>query len=145
MSVRRQISGALVGRLIAGGDPQAPNAREEIGGGVENSHVGETKPGSGDDVIPEGREAAWAARLRRGRHGQGRRLASTGGVAHEARSKIIGFAENGSAVEIERGSANRGDIDGRQPSVSARDKRTGVARAGQGSSQGAGRRRGARA
>eukprot|EP00614_Pseudopedinella_elastica_P020159 CAMPEP_0172648054 /NCGR_PEP_ID=MMETSP1068-20121228/241070_1 /TAXON_ID=35684 /ORGANISM="Pseudopedinella elastica, Strain CCMP716" /LENGTH=411 /DNA_ID=CAMNT_0013462355 /DNA_START=528 /DNA_END=1767 /DNA_ORIENTATION=+ len=63
-------------------------AREEVGGGAENSRVGEPKPGSDDGMIPEGREAALAARLRRGRNGQGRSFARAGGAAHEARSGI---------------------------------------------------------
>ena len=68
---------ALVKGPVAGGDTQVPDAREEAGGGAENIRVGESKPGRDDGVIQKGREAAWATRFRRGRHGQDRRFSRT--------------------------------------------------------------------
>ena len=109
-------AGALVEGFVASGDPEAIDSREEVGSGADNDRVSESKSGSDNGVITEGREAARGARLRPGWCGAGRKLASASGVAHDTRNGI-GIAE--------RGAAKRPDVGSEEPDTPALDERTG--------------------
>jgi len=91
--------------LITGGQPELPNAREELGRGSENGRVSETEPGSHDRVIFERREATRAADLLRGLQHRRKGLAGARCAVHNTRTGYAGYfgiAMNGVVVEVVR-------------------------------------------
>lgn len=109
--------------------PGPVDAREEVGGDAKNGCVGETQPGSDEDVTTKGRDAARAARLRPGRDAADHQLAR----ANDATDQT----GNGVGV-VEWGAAERADDGGGEPDAAAREGRAGGTPVGQRQVEGSG-------
>ena len=110
-------TGAFIEGLIAGGDPETPDAREEVGGGAENGRVGDSKPSSHEHMSLEGRKATWVEGLCRGQQDRRCWIASARGAVHEAHNGTAEAAKSGIVAEIDRGASKRADVGGREPDL----------------------------